>query len=88
MSQSIEVKVCDGILCADFNEGRLVVDTGSPVSLGPDMTVQILGNAVQLSPSFGSYTWASIQQALPFEAVRLIGVDLFSDLTLGFDVGN
>ena len=34
MSQSIEVKVCDGILCADFNEGRLVVDTGSPVSLG------------------------------------------------------
>ena len=88
MSQSIEVTVCDGILCADFNEGRLVIDTGSPVSLGPDITVQILGNAVQLSPSFGSYTWASIRHALPFDAVGLIGVDAFSDSTLGFDVGN
>jgi hypothetical protein len=88
VSQSIEVTVCDGILCADFNEGRLVIDTGSPVSLGPDITVQILGNAVQLSPNFGSYTWASIQQVLPFDAVGLIGVDAFSDSTLGFDVGN
>ena len=88
MSQSIEVIVCDGILCADFNEGRLIIDTGSPVSLGPDITVKILGNAVQLVSSFGSYTWASIQQALTFEAVGLIGVDAFSDSILGFDVGN
>tara|TARA_B100001093_G_C26838805_1_gene1019587 strand:- start:86 stop:757 length:672 start_codon:yes stop_codon:yes gene_type:complete len=88
VSQSIEVTVCSGILCADFNEGRLVIDTGSPVSLGPDMTVQILGNVIQLSSSFGSYTWASIQQSLPFEAIGLIGVDAFTDSTLGFDVGN
>ena len=88
MSQATEVMVCNGVLCAEFCEGRLVIDTGSSVSLGPDITVQILGNAIQLSPSFGSYIRASIQQALPFEAVRLVGVDLFSDLTLGFDVGN
>ena len=46
MSQSIEVNVCEGILCADFNEGRLIIDTGSPVSLGPDIAVRVLGSVV------------------------------------------
>lgn len=88
MSQSIEVNVCEGILCADFNEGRLIIDTGSPVSLGPDIAVRVLGSVVQLNSSFGAYTWAEIQNSLPFDAVGLIGVDAFSDATLGFDVAN
>lgn len=88
MSQSIEVNVCEGILCADFNEGRLIIDTGSPVSLGPDIAVRVLGSVVQLNSSFGAYTWTEIQNSLPFDAVGLIGVDAFSDATLGFDVAN
>ena len=88
MSQSIEVNVCEGILCADFNEGRLIIDTGSPVSLGPDIAVHVLGSVVQLNSSFGAYAWAEIQNSLPFDAVGLIGVDAFSDATLGFDVAN
>ncbi len=88
MSQSIEVNVCEGILCADFNEGRLIIDTGSPVSLGPDIAVRVLGSVVQLNSSFGAYAWAEIQNSLPFDAVGLIGVDAFSDATLGFDVAN
>ena len=51
VSQSIEVNLMDGVLCADFNEGRLIIDTGSPVSLGPDVAIQILGNSVQLLPN-------------------------------------
>jgi hypothetical protein len=88
VSQSIEVNVCEGILCADFNEGRLIIDTGSPVSLGPDIAVRVLGSVVQLNSSFGAYTWTEIQNSLPFDAVGLIGVDAFSDATLGFDVAN
>ncbi len=88
MSQSIEVNVCQGILCADFNEGRLIIDTGSPVSLGPDIVVRVLGSAVQLNSSFGSYAWSDIQQSLPFDAVGLIGVDAFADAVLGFDIAN
>ena len=88
MSKSIEVKVCEGTLCADFNEGRLIIDTGSPVSLGPDIAVRVLGSVVQLNSSFGSYAWAEIQDSLPFDAVGLIGIDAFSDATLGFDIAN
>ena len=88
MSQSIEVIVCQGILCADFNEGRLVIDTGSPVSLGPNIAVKILGAGVQLSLGFGNYTWESVHQSLPFDAVGLVGVDAFSGSAIGFDVGN
>ena len=88
MSQSIEVNVCEGILCADFNEGRLIIDTGSPVSLGPDIAVRVLGSVVQLNASFGSYAWADIKASLPFDAVGLIGVDAFSDAALGFDIAN
>lgn len=88
MSQSIEVIVCEGILCADFNEGRLVIDTGSPVSLGPNIAVKILGAGVQLNPGFGNYTWESVRQSLPFDAVGLVGVDAFSSSTIGFDIGN
>jgi len=88
VSQSIEVNVCEGILCADFNEGRLIIDTGSPVSLGPDITVRVLGSAIQLNSSFGAYAWLDVQKSLPFDAVGLIGVDAFSDATLGFDVAN
>ena len=88
MSQSIEVNVCEGILCADFNEGRLIIDTGSPVSLGPDITVHVLGSAIKLNSSFGAYVWSDVQKSLPFDAVGLIGVDAFSDATLGFDVAN
>ena len=88
MSESIEVAVREGILCADFNEGCLIIDTGSPVSLGPDIAVRILDSVVQLNSSFGSYAWAEIQKSLPFDAVGLIGVDAFSDAVLGFDVAN
>lgn len=88
MSKSIEVIVREGILCADFNEGCLIIDTGSPVSLGPDIAVRILDSVVQLNSSFGSYGWAEIQKSLPFDAVGLIGVDAFSDAALGFDVAN
>ena len=88
MSQSIEVNICEGILCADFNEGRLIIDTGSPVSLGPDIAVHILGSVVQLNANFGSYAWADIKASLRFEAVGLIGVDAFSDAALGFDIAN
>ena len=88
MSKSIEVVVREGILCADFNEGCLIIDTGSPVSLGPDIPVRVLGSVVQLNSSFGSYAWTEIQESLPFDAVGLIGVDAFSDAVLGFDVAN
>ncbi|MDA0894537.1 MAG: hypothetical protein O3A68_06410 [Proteobacteria bacterium] len=88
MSQSIEVQVVEGILCADFNEGRLIIDTGSPVSLGPDTTIQLLGCAVQLNSTIGNYAWAQIQESLPFDAVGLIGVDAFSESSLGFDLTN
>ncbi len=88
MSQTIEVNVCQGILCADFNEGRLIIDTGSPVSLGPDVVVRVLGSAVQLNSSLGSYAWFDIQGSLPFDAVGLIGVDAFADAVLGFDIAN
>jgi len=88
VSQSIEVNVCEGILCADFNEGRLIIDTGSPVSLGPDIAVRVLGSVVQLNSSFGSYAWADVRASLPFDAVGLIGVDAFSDAALGFDIAN
>ena len=88
MSESIEVTVREGILCADFNEGCLIIDTGSPVSLGPDIAVRILDSVVQLNSSLGIYTWAEIQKSLPFDAVGLIGVDAFSDSVLGFDVAS
>ena len=88
MSQSIEVQVVEGILCADFNEGRLIIDTGSPVSLGPDTTIQLLGCAIQLNSTIGNYAWAQIQESLPFDAVGLIGVDAFSESSLGFDLTN
>ena len=88
MSQSIEVQVVGGILCADFNEGRLIIDTGSPVSLGPDTTIQLLGCAIQLNSTIGNYAWAQIQESLPFDAVGLIGVDAFSESSLGFDLTN
>ena len=88
MPESIEVVVRGGILCADFNEGCLIIDTGSPVSLGPDIPVRVLGSVVQLNSSFGSCAWTEIQKSLPFDAVGLIGVDAFSDAVLGFDVAN
>jgi len=88
VSQSIEVNVCEGILCADFNEGRLIIDTGSPVSLGPDIAVRVLGSVVQLNSSFGNYAWADVRASLSFDAVGLIGVDAFSDAALGFDIAN
>ena len=88
METSIDVDVRDGILCADFNEGRLIIDTGSPVSLGPDIAIQILGSAVKLNSSFGNYAWAQIQESLPFDAVGLVGVDAFSDAILRFDLSN
>lgn len=88
MSHSIEVQVVEGILCADFNEGRLIIDTGSPVSLGPDIAVQLLGCAIQLNSTIGNYAWAQIQESLPFDAVGLIGVDAFSESSLGFDLSN
>ena len=88
MPESIEVVVRGGILCADFNEGCLIIDTGSPVSLGPDIPVRVLGSVVHLNSRFGSYTWTEIQESLPFAAVGLVGVDAFSDAVLGFDVAN
>ncbi|MEC8694747.1 MAG: hypothetical protein VXX88_06235 [Pseudomonadota bacterium] len=88
MPESIEVGLRGGILCADFNEGCLIIDTGSPVSLGPDIPVCVLGSVIHLNSSFGSYAWTEIQEGLPFDAVGLIGVDAFSDAVLGFDVAN
>jgi hypothetical protein len=88
MSQSIEVQVVEGILCADFDEGRLIIDTGSPASLGPDIAVQLLGCAIQLNSTIGNYAWGQIQESLPFEAVGLIGVDAFSGSSLAFDLTN
>jgi hypothetical protein len=88
VSQSIEVNLMDGVLCADFNEGRLIIDTGSPVSLGPDVAIQILGNSVQLLPNLLNYSWEQIKATLPFEAAGLVGVDAFTGSVISLDLKN
>ncbi len=82
----IEIYLEQGVLSADFDEGRLVIDTGSPYSLGPNIDIQLLGRVIRLQPSLIGFPWSRIQESMPFNAVGLIGVDAFVESTFCLDI--
>jgi hypothetical protein len=82
----IAVILENGVLSSNMDVGRLVIDTGSPRSLGSNEVISIFGRAVRLNPSLMGYPWANIRRSFDFEVVGLLGVDAFSGLTVCLDI--
>ena len=54
----IAVVLENGVLSAHMDAKRLVIDTGSPSSLGSDEIISVFGRAVRLSSTLMGYPWS------------------------------
>lgn len=75
-----------GVVCAELDSGPVILDTGSPVSLGDGSTYRLDGIACQTQPSLLLYSWESMRESIPFDASALIGTDQLEQSAFKLDV--
>ncbi len=82
----MKVSLHNGVVCAELDSGPVILDTGSPVSLGDGSTYRLDGIACQTQPSLLLYSWDSVRESIPFEASALIGTDQLEQSAFRLDV--
>ena len=65
----------EGILCIESADGTIILDTGSPVSLGTGSTIDLDGVLIKTQTSMLGHSWNSIKESVPFNAGALVGTD-------------
>ena len=76
----------NGVVCIELDSGPVILDTGSPVSLGDGSTYRFDGIACQTKPSLLLYSWDSVRESIPFNASALIGTDQLEQSAFRLDV--
>lgn len=76
----------NGVVCIELDGGPVILDTGSPVSLGDGSTYRFDGIACQTQPSLLLYSWDSVRESIPFNASALIGTDQLEQSAFKLDV--
>ena len=82
----MKVSLHNGVVCAELDSGPVILDTGSPVSLGDGSTHKLDGIACQTQPSLLLYSWDSVRESIPFNATALIGTDQLEQSAFELDV--
>jgi len=82
----MRVSLHNGVLCAELDSGPVILDTGSPVSLGDGSTYMLDGVACQTQLSLLLYSWDSVRESIPFNATALIGTDQLEQSAFELDV--
>ena len=77
-----------GHLLVELPEGTVLVDTGSPVSIGQGGTLSFAGHEVALLESYQGATPADLSRELGTEVSFLLGMDAMRDRDVHFDLGN
>ena len=77
-----------GVVCVDLDGRLLILDTGSPVSLGDGSTHVLDGIACQTHPSLLLYSWDSVRESIPFDVSALIGTDQLEQSAFKLDINN
>ena len=65
----------EGILCIESDSDTIILDTGSPVSLGTGDTIDLGGVPIETQTSILGYSWESVKDSLPFSVSALVGTD-------------
>lgn len=65
----------EGIVCVQVDGNTIIFDTGSPVTLGDGSIIDLDEISIKTHTSIMGYSWQSIKQQLPFNAVALVGTD-------------
>lgn len=82
----MKVLLHKGVVCAELDSGPVILDTGSPVSLGDGSTYKLDEVACQTQPSLLLYSWDSVREGIPFNASALIGTDQLEQSAFKLDV--
>ena len=82
----MKVSLHNGVVCAELDSGPVILDTGSPVSLGDGSTYNLDGITCQTQPSLLLYSWESVRASIPFDASALIGTDQLEQSAFKLDV--
>jgi hypothetical protein len=77
-----------GVVCVELDGRLLILDTGSPVSLGDGSTHVLDGIACQTHPSLLLYSWDSVRESIPFDVSALIGTDQLEQSAFKLDINN
>ena len=75
-----------GVLCLQSNGDTIILDTGSPVSLGAGSVLDLDGISIQTHTSILGHTWQSVKETIPFSATALVGTDQVGDRSICVDI--
>jgi len=75
-----------GVLCVQCNSDTIILDTGSPVSLGTGSVLDLDGISIQTHRSILGHTWQSVEETIPFSATALVGTDQIGDRSICIDI--
>lgn len=87
-SHRYALKEHSGHLLVELPEGIGLVDTGSPVSIGPGGLLRFAGQDVELQDSLHGMTPASLSQDVGAGFDFLLGMDALRDRDVDFDLRN
>ena len=76
----------EGILCIEADGVIVILDTGSPVSLGTGDIINLGGIPHQTQDSSLGYDWQSLKDTLPFSVSALIGTDQMSGKSISINL--
>ena len=77
-----------GVACVELEGFTIILDTGSPVSLGDGSTYSIEGIACKTQESLLLYSWEKVKESIPFEVAALIGTDQLGQLPFNLNIGD
>lgn len=72
----------EGILCIDSDGDTIILDTGSPVSLGNGSTLDLDGVSIKTQLSILGHDWQAIEESVPFSVKALVGTDQIGSKSL------
>ena len=82
----MKIEMVKGVVCVPVEGGRLIVDTGSPISFADAPSYQLDGKTISLQCSDGLVSWHKLKEKIPFEVSGLIGTDQLQDKPFTLDI--
>lgn len=77
-----------GVVCVEQDGSTIILDTGSPVSLGDGSTYSIEGIDCKTQESLLLYSWEKVKESIPFEVAALIGTDQLAQSPFNLNFGD
>ena len=85
MKQTFSLDIYNGHLIMNCNGNEVLIDTGSPKTIGKGQTLEFMGKSIYCHKSLMGFSFSDVTELLGRDIDALIGMDVLGDLCMLVD---